>query len=275
MNEQQASSANDVVKTRVVKIGDVPFGGEKLQVIAGPCSIESESQFRKSIEGCRSSGATVLRGGIFKMRSDPKSFQGLGIQDARFARDLCREFKMPLLSEVTDPRQIESLGDMVDAFQVGTRNMFNYSLLQELGRQKKPVLLKRGFSALLDELLMASEYIVREGNENVLLCERGIRTFERATRNTLDLSAIPYLKERSHFPVIVDPSHGVGISRFVSPMALAAVAAGADGLLIEVHPSPKDALSDGAQALDFGTFSKLMKDAAKLSACMGRPAAWT
>jgi 3-deoxy-7-phosphoheptulonate synthase len=192
------------------------------------------------------------------MRTDPKSFQGLGRAAFEAAHKVSRESGLPLVSEVSDPRQIEELYDFVDVFQVGTRNMYNYSLLKELGKLDRPVLLKRGFSALVEEWLYAAEYVSSEGNSRVILCERGIRTFERATRNTLDLSAVAFVKQRSGLPVVVDPSHGTGVRSLVEPMALAAVAAGADGLLIEVHPSPENALSDGAQTLNFAEFDTLM-----------------
>ncbi len=257
--------------TRAVPVGNQSIGGKAFAVIAGPCSIESERQLQEVAGFVQKEGATFLRGGIYKLRTNPRSFQGLGEEAFGIVKRVRAEFKMPLVSEVTDLRQIEELSEIVDLFQVGTRNMYNYALLKELGKQKKPVLLKRGFSALIEEWLLAADYIVREGNENVILCERGIRTFERATRNTLDLSAVAYAKQHSPYPVIVDPSHGVGRSDLVIPMSLAAAAAGADGLLLEVHPLPAQALSDGAQALTFEDFSSLMGQLEKLLKIFDRP----
>lgn len=247
-----------------VKIGNVEIGGPKFTVIAGPCSIESEDQFRKTSISVKKSGAALLRGGIWKMRTSPKSFQGLGESSFDFIKKVKSEVGLNLISEVTDVRQIEELAPFVDAYQVGARNMHNYSLLQELGRQKKPIVLKRNFSAYIDEWLKAAEYIIQGGNSNIILCERGIRTFETATRNTLDLNAVVYAKKNSPFPVIVDPSHAVGISSLVPPLCYAAAAAGADGLIIEVHPDPKQALSDGEQALTLDHFDKMMLQLEKL-----------
>jgi len=246
------------------------FNGKDFHVIGGPCSVESEAQFQITADAVKRSGANLLRGGIYKLRTDTESFQGLGEQSWDFVRKVCRETGMPLVTEVTDPRQIEAMTEFVDVFQVGTRNMYNYALLKELGLAGKPVLLKRAFSATLDEWILAARYVTREGNPNVILCERGIRTFEPAFRNTLDLSAIPYVKARSEFPIIVDPSHATGIREFVAPMALAAIAAGADGLLIEVHPDPALALSDGPQALDFPAFEALMRQIDGLCTHLGR-----
>jgi 3-deoxy-7-phosphoheptulonate synthase len=199
-------------------------------------------------------GATALRGGIFKMRTRAESFQGLGGEAIDIVRQVKLDVGLPFVSEITDPRQIEVLSEVVDVFQVGARNMHNYELLKELGKIRKPVLLKRGLAAYLDEFLSASEYLLRAGNQQIILCERGIRTFERSTRNTLDLSAVPYLKKRSGLPVIVDPSHGTGVRDLVAPMSWAAAAAGADGIIVEVHPEPAKALSDGEQALTLEDF---------------------
>ncbi len=229
----------------------------RFSLIAGPCSIESYEIFRKIALEVKQSGATALRGGIFKMRTHSQAFQGLGEEAIEIAKTVKKEVGLPLISEITGPRQVELLSDVVDIFQVGARNMHNYELLKELGQLRKPVLLKRGLAAYLEEFLAASEYILRAGNQQVILCERGIRTFERSTRNTLDLSAVPFLQKRSGLPVIVDPSHGTGMRELVAPMCWAAAAAGADGIMVEVHPNPKEALSDGEQALTLEDF-KLM-----------------
>ncbi len=233
-------------------------GPHRFSLIAGPCSIESYELFRKVAVEVKRLGATALRGGIFKMRTRCDTFQGLGAEAIEIVHRVKAEVGLPFVSEITDPRQIELLAEVVDVFQVGARNMHNYELLKELGKLHKPVLLKRGLSAYLDELLAASEYLIRAGNNQVILCERGIRTFERSTRNTLDLSAVPYLKKRSGLPVIVDPSHGTGVRELVSPMCWAAAAAGADGIMVEVHPEPAKALSDGEQALTLEDFETLV-----------------
>ncbi len=247
-----------------VKIGNIEIGGPKFTVIAGPCSIESETQFLQTSSAVKKSGASLLRGGIWKMRTSAKSFQGLGTEAFDFIKKVKAEVKMPLVSEVTDIRQIEDIHTFVDAYQVGARNMHNYSLLKELGRQSKPVLLKRNFSAYIDEWLKSADYIIRGGNDQVILCERGIRTFETATRNTLDLNAVAYVKKHSQLPVIVDPSHGVGISDLVPQLCYASAAVGADGLIVEVHPRPNEALSDGDQALTFDHFDQMMRQLEKV-----------
>lgn len=241
-----------------VQIGKIQVGGPQFTVIAGPCSIESENQFRITSQSVKNSGASLVRGGIWKMRTSPTAFQGLGESSFEFIKKVKNEIGLSLVSEVTDIRQVEQISSFVDAFQVGARNMHNYSLLKDLGKQPKPVLLKRNFSAYIDEWLKAAEYISAGGNKNVILCERGIRTFETATRNTLDLNAVVYAKKHSQFPVIVDPSHAVGISDLVAPLCYAAAAAGADGIIVEVHPKPSEALSDGPQALTLEGFDKMM-----------------
>ncbi len=223
----------------------------QFSLIAGPCSIESYENFRQIAQEVKLRGATALRGGIFKMRTHAETFQGLGAEGIAIAKKVKEEVGLPFVSEITDPRQVDLLSEVVDVFQVGSRNMHNYELLKELGKTQKPILLKRGLAAYLDEFLAAAEYISNAGNPRVILCERGIRTFERSTRNTLDLSAVPYLQKRSGLPVIVDPSHGTGLRELVSPMCWAATAAGADGIMVEVHPKPAQALSDGPQALTF------------------------
>ena len=248
----------------VVQIGNVQIGGPKFTVIAGPCSIESEDQFRMTSTSVKKSGAALLRGGIWKMRTSPKSFQGLGEDSFDFIKKVKKEIGLGLISEITDSKQIEEISPFVDAFQVGARNMHNYSLLKELGKQPKPVVLKRNFSAYIDEWLKAADYIAQGGNSNIVLCERGIRTFETATRNTLDLNAVVYAKKHSPYPVIVDPSHAIGISELVTPLCYASAAAGADGIIVEVHPDPKKALSDGDQALTLTNFDTMMKQLEKV-----------
>lgn len=257
--------------SREVRIAGCTVGGKGFAVIAGPCSIESYSQFSETANAVKKAGATALRGGIFKMRTRAESFQGLGGEAFEIVKRVVHETGLPMVSEITDPRQVGAMSEVVDAFQVGSRNMHNYELLKELGKQKKPVVLKRGFAAYLDEWIAAAEYIQREGNSEIVFCERGIRSFERSTRNTLDLSAVPYLKQRCEFPIIIDPSHATGYTSLVPSMALAAVAAGADGLLVEVHPNPYEAASDGDQALDFDLFSKMMSSVERILTALERP----
>lgn len=248
----------------VVEIGKIQIGGPNFTVIAGPCSIESETQFKDTAASVKKSGASVLRGGIWKMRTSQKAFQGLGAESFELIKKVKMETGLPLISEITDIRQIEEVAGVVDAYQVGARNMHNYSLLKELGRQPKPVLIKRSFSAFIDEWIKAADYVTSGGNQQVILCERGIRTFETATRNTLDLNAVVYAKKHSGLPVVVDPSHAVGISDLVPQLCYAAAAAGADGIMVEVHPNPKEALSDGPQSLTFEGFEKTMKQLEKV-----------
>ena len=247
-------------KTHVVKIGDLEVGGPRFIVMAGPCSVESEEQLLETATGVKLAGAHMLRGGLFKMRTSPHDFQGLGPNAFSIVKKVKEELGLKVVSEITDPRQISDLDSVVDVFQVGSRNMYNYSLLKELGQTQKPVLLKRGFSALIKEWLLAAEYVLKEGNPNVILCERGIRTFESTTRNTLDLNSVVYIKKHSSLPILVDPSHAIGMRELVPPLALAAAAAGADGLLIEVHRHPEAALSDGFQALNIPEFEQLMQN---------------
>lgn len=257
--------------TQIVNIGGIDIGGPHFTVIAGPCSIESHSQFMETAKGVKASGAHLLRGGIWKMRTSSKDFQGLGSASFDFIKSVCKEMQMSLVSEVTDARQIEEIYDLVECFQVGSRNMHNYALLKELGMQKKPVLLKRGFAALITEWVKAAEYVTVGGNPNVILCERGIRTFETATRNTLDLNAVAFAKKNTSLPVIVDPSHAVGIRDLVPDMAYAAAAVGADGIIVEVHPRPAEALSDGKQALTLEDFQKMMSKLDKILTAIDRP----
>lgn len=241
-----------------ISVGPITIGGPDFCVFAGPCSIESHDQFLETANFVKLCGAAFLRGGIWKLRTSVDSFQGLGSSAFGFIKDVVQSVNLPLCSEVTDIRQIEWVDDLIDIYQVGSRNMHNYELLKELGKTKKPVMLKRGFAALVDEWIKAADYIIRGGNDQVILCERGIRTFETATRNTLDLNSVVYLKKHTNFPVIVDPSHAVGVRDLVPSLSYAAAAAGADGIIVEVHPRPAEALSDGPQALTFEDFKSLM-----------------
>jgi len=243
-----------------VKVKDVVIGGKEVIVMAGPCVVENEKQIFETARYVKAAGAKILRGGAFKPRSSPYSFQGLGEEGLKLLAQAGKETGLAVVTEVMSVNQIELVGKYTDIFQVGARNMQNFVLLKELGKIKKPILLKRGMSVSLEELLLSAEYILSQGNYEVILCERGIRTFENYTRNTLDLSAVPALKRLSHLPIIVDPSHATGRWRLVSPMSKAAIAVGADGLLIEVHPDPKSSLSDGAQSLKLDTFAQLMKE---------------
>ena len=254
----------------VIKIGGVEIGGEGVVVMAGPCSVESREQINRVAELVARAGAKVIRGGAFKPRSSPYSFQGLGEEGLKVMRRAADKNGLLVVSEVMDQTQIPLVAQYSDILQVGTRNMQNFNLLRELGRQRKPVLLKRGISATIEELLLSAEYILSGGNYDVILCERGIRTFETYTRNTMDISAIPVVKKLSHLPIIADPSHGTGRRDKVAPMARAAVAAGADGLLIEVHPDPDHALSDGAQSLRPEQFEELMAQLRMIAPAVGR-----
>jgi 3-deoxy-7-phosphoheptulonate synthase len=249
------------------------IGGRDFVVMAGPCSVESRDQLLRTAESVAASGATLLRGGAFKPRTSPYAFQGLGIDGLGLLEEASRLSGLPIITEVMDPGQVERVAESADVLQVGARNMQNFPLLKEVGRTGKATMLKRGLSATIEEWLMAAEYIMHAGNPNVILCERGIRTFETATRNTLDLSAIPLIKRLSHLPVIADPSHGTGHRYLVKPMALAAAAAGADGLIIEVHPDPETALSDGPQSLTLDDFEDLMATLEQVLTAVGRPLA--
>ena len=253
-----------------VKVKDVVIGGKEVIIMAGPCVVENEKQIFETARYVKAVGAKILRGGAFKPRSSPYSFQGLGEEGLKLLAQAGEETGLAVVTEVMSVNQIELVGKYTDIFQVGARNMQNFVLLKELGKIKKPILLKRGMSASLEELLLSAEYILSQGNYEVILCERGIRTFENYTRNTLDLSAVPALKRLSHLPIIVDPSHATGRWRLVSPMSKAAIAVGADGLLIEVHPDPKSSLSDGAQTLKLDTFAQLMKEIKPIVQAIGR-----
>jgi 3-deoxy-7-phosphoheptulonate synthase len=254
----------------IIKVKDITIGGKEVVVMAGPCVVENEKQIFETARYVKASGAKILRGGAFKPRTSPYSFQGLGEEGLKLLAQAGEETGLAVVTEVMSVNQIELVGKYTDIFQVGARNMQNFVLLKELGKTKKPILLKRGMAATIEELLLSAEYILSQGNYEVILCERGIRTFENYTRNTLDLSSIPALKRLSHLPIIVDPSHATGRWRLVSPMAKAAIAVGADGLLIEVHPDPKSALSDGAQTLRLDTFTQLMKELSSIVQAVGR-----
>lgn len=255
----------------VVDVGDgILIGGERIHVMAGPCAVESREQLLTAAEKVKAAGATILRGGAFKPRTSPYSFQGLGEEGLKILAEAREKFGLKIVTEVMDIRTLPLVAEYADIIQIGTRNMQNFDLLKEVGKINKPVLLKRGLSATIEEWLMAAEYILTNGNFNVILCERGIRSFETYTRNTLDLSAVPVVKHLSHLPVIVDPSHGLGRWKFVAPMCRAAIAAGADGLLVEVHPNPAEALCDGAQSLTPENFAAMMDDLRRIAAAVGR-----
>ena len=256
----------------IIKIGDVEIGGPKVVTMGGPCSVESEKQIEESAETVAKAGAQIIRGGAFKPRSSPYSFQGMGEQGLQIMRKAADNHGLKVVSEVMDQTQIPLLLQYSDILQVGARNMQNFNLLRELGKTRKPILLKRGIAATIEELLLSAEYIMSGGNYEVMLCERGIRTFETATRNTMDISAFPVLKKLTHLPLIGDPSHGTGKRDYVLPMARAAVAAGADGLIVEVHPDPDHAASDGAQTLRPDQFSEMVQQVRAIAKAIGRTA---
>jgi 3-deoxy-7-phosphoheptulonate synthase len=248
------------VHPTLVDLGDgVTIGEGSLAIMAGPCSIESEEQILQIVNHLTSNGVRIMRGGVFKPRSSPYTFRGMGYEGLKLFYRICRENGVKIITEVMQVSQIEPMLDYVDVFQVGARNTQNFNLLDELGKVDKPVMIKRGISGTIDELLQSAEYVFSGGNEKILLCERGIRTYETASRNTLDLNAVPILKEKTHLPVIVDPSHGIGIRAYVEPMALAAVMAGADGIIYEAHEKPEEAASDGQQTLNFAESAALVK----------------
>jgi 3-deoxy-7-phosphoheptulonate synthase len=257
--------------TRPVRVSDtVTIGGAAITMIAGPCSVESVEMIVDIANRVKGLGAVMLRGGAFKPRTSPYSFNGLGAEALGFLETARAASALPVVTEVMDTRQVELVSRSADMLQVGARNMQNFSLLEEVGRSGLPVLLKRGLSATITELLLAAEHVMAAGNSNVVLCERGIRTFESSTRSTLDVSAIPVLKEETHLPVIVDPSHAGGRARLVIPLTLASIAAGADGIMVEVHPDPESALSDGDQSLTLEMFADLMRAAAPVARAVGR-----
>jgi|SRR5680860_178113 len=240
----------------VIQVGETRIGGGHVGLIAGPCSVESREQLLSSARYVKAAGATMLRGGAFKPRTSPYAFQGLGLDALKILSEARDETGLPIVTELMDPRHLEDVREFADVIQIGARNMQNFQLLSAVGTVDRPILLKRGLAATIDELLMAAEYVAKGGNQDIILCERGIRTFETATRNTLDIGAVPVLKQRSYLPVVVDPSHATGRVDLIEPLSLAAIAAGADGLLIETHPSPETALCDGGQSLNPGDFEK-------------------
>ncbi len=254
----------------VINVNGIKIGGKEIVIIAGPCAVESRKQLLETAKVVYSGGANILRGGAFKPRTSPYSFQGLGEEGLKYLSEARNETGLPIVTEVMDTRKMELVCKYTDIIQIGSRSMHNFPLLKEAGKCNKPVLFKRGLMGTIDEYLLAAEYILNEGNNQVILCERGIRTFETSTRNTLDLSAIPILKRRTHLPVIVDPSHATGHNWIVPAMAKAAIAAGADGIMIEVHHKPLDALSDGPQSLYPDNFAQLVKDVEKIAIAVGR-----
>ncbi len=254
----------------IVRVRDVEIGGNEIVIMAGPCSVESEDQLMRTAEGVRERGAKLLRGGAYKPRTSPYAFRGLGERGLELLAEARERTGLAIVTEVMTPADVPMVGQYTDVFQIGARNMQNYLLLEEVGRTNKPVLLKRGLSATIEEWLLAAEYVMAQGNRQVILCERGIRTFETATRNTFDLNAVAYAKRVSHLPVIADPSHGTGKWNLVIPMSLAAIACGADGLIVEVHPDPDRAMSDGAQSLTLENFGRLMEQAGAVAAAVGR-----
>ena len=255
----------------VVQIGDVKIGGGNTVYIAGPCAVESEEQMMATARSVRDSGAQLLRGGAFKPRTSPYSFRGLGVEGLKLLRQAGDEVGMPVVTEIMSVRDIDVVAEYADVMQIGTRNAQNFILLEEVGKVGKPVLLKRGLASTIEDWVLAAEYILNTGNPNVILCERGIRTFETATRNTMDINAIALIKEISHLPLIADPSHGTGKWSLVKPVALASIVAGADGVIIEVHPNPDHALSDGAQSLNFKRFRELIEASRVIADAVGRP----
>ncbi len=256
--------------TTIVETGGIKIGGPQIVIIAGPCAIESRDQLFETASAVKKGGAKILRGGAFKPRSSPYSFQGLGEEGLKLLSFVRKEVGLPVVTEVMDTRQVEMVSQYADMLQVGSRNMHNYPLLKEVGMTRIPILLKRGMMATIEEFLLSAEYVLNQGNENVVLCERGIRTFETSTRNTLDLSAVPMLKRLTHLPVIVDPSHGTGLRWMVPALARAAVAVGADGLIVEVHYRPEEARCDGQQSLSISEFDKMMTELRKIGLAIGR-----
>lgn len=257
-------------KRTIVQVGDVGIGGPQLVVIAGPCAIESFDQLLSTAEEVKRQGAKILRGGAYKPRTSPYAFRGKGEDGLEILSEVKKRVGLPVVTEVMDARDLDKIVDVADMLQIGSRNMQNFTLLSEVGKTRIPILLKRGLAATMEEWLLAAEYILSEGNENVILCERGIRTFETYTRNTVDITAIPAMKELSHLPILLDPSHGTGKWSLVHPVSLAGVAAGADGIMIEVHPQPEEAMSDGPQSLTFEHFEELMRDIKPVAQAVGR-----
>ncbi|MEE2992586.1 MAG: 3-deoxy-7-phosphoheptulonate synthase [Gemmatimonadota bacterium] len=252
------------------KVGDVTIGGNDITIISGPCSVESREQFRTAALAVKASGARIVRGGAFKPRTSPYSFQGLGEEGLKIMAEISEEIGLPTISEVMEPEMVPMVSEYIDILQIGARNMQNYPLLNAIGHSHRPAMLKRGLSATIEEMLLAAEYILAGGNHNVILCERGIRTFETWTRNTLDISAVPVLQKVTHLPVFIDPSHGTGYADYVAPVSRAAVAVGADGLMIEMHPTPERALSDGEQSLTPEALSALIPELRRVAQAVNR-----
>jgi 3-deoxy-7-phosphoheptulonate synthase len=272
MNAMPLTEREAVPAGTVIEVGDLTIGGRRLAVIAGPCSVESEEQILATARAVKAAGAAFLRGGAYKPRTSPYTFQGLKEEGLRLLALARAETGLPVVTEVMDARHLDLVAEHADVLQIGSRNMHNFTLLDEVGRARKPVLLKRGMAATIEELLQAAERIAAGGNGRIALCERGIRTFETATRNTLDLNAVPFMKRRTHLPVIVDPSHGTGLWWLVPHLARAAVAVGCDGLIVEVHVEPEQALSDGYQTLTPRTFARMMDEIRAVAAAVGREA---
>ncbi len=270
MRPYKLASLDFAAEPTRIPLGGVQVGGEEIVVIAGPCSVEGRDMLEATAKAAKAAGAHALRGGAFKPRTSPYSFRGLGEEGLEILKDVRAVTGLPIVTEVMDTRQVDLVASYADMLQIGARNMQNYNLLTEVGRLRRPVLLKRGMSATVEDLLLAAEYVMSQGNPNVILCERGIRTFGTATRNTFDLAAIPVLKRETHLPVIADPSHAGGRRDLVAPLSYAAIAAGADGLIVEVHPEPETATSDGDQSLDFEEFEALMASLGTFAAAAGR-----
>jgi 3-deoxy-7-phosphoheptulonate synthase len=265
------TSREVIPEDTIVTVGGVEIGGGRPVVMAGPCSVENEEMLMQTARAVKAAGANILRGGAYKPRTSPYQFRGLGEEGLKLLQTAGKETGMPVITEVLTVRDVDLVAQYADILQIGARNMQNYILLEEAGRSGKPVLLKRGLSGQIQEWLLCAEYIMAQGNRQVILCERGIRTFETLTRNTFDVTAVPLVKRLSHLPVIADPSHGTGHWYLIEPMAMASIAAGADGLIIEVHPNPDHALSDGAQSLTFASFERMMEKAALVADAIGRP----
>lgn len=256
--KSQLANANNKKKSKMIHLQNTSFGGDINPIIAGPCAVEDEETYLESVKECQKIGATLIRGNIFKPRTSPHSFQGLGVDGIKILKQAKKVVNLPIVTEIMDYHQLNDVYDVIDMIQIGARNMQNYALLKEIGKTKKPVLLKRGLAATVEEWLLAAEYIIHAGNENVVLCERGIRTFEPSIRYSLDITSIPVVKELSNLPIIVDPSHSAGDPRYINALCKAGLAAGADGLMVEVHLNPAKALCDGKQALTINKFKEIV-----------------
>ena len=269
-SKAQLASREFQNETSVVEVGKARFGAEKIVVIAGPCSVEGREQLLEAALAAKKNGASMLRGGVFKPRTSPYEFQGLGEAGLKLLAEAREETGLPVVTEVLEPEKVDLVAKYSDMLQIGARNVQNFALLRAVGKSRRPAILKRGMMTTIDEWLQAAEYILLEGNQNVVLCERGIRTFEKATRNTLDLAAVPVLRKATHLPILVDPSHATGSRELIAPMAKAAIAAGTDGLMIETHPTPELALSDSQQQLNLGEFAGLMEELEPVAKAVGR-----